>query len=268
VPLEDVFPESEALKKLLVTLTPAEGKRLIAKGLLATDAVRNALRDGYLCIALGTTSSYLVEEILGKYDKTKHVAGVVVPKGLSVTMRETRSYDAIFHKGKYVDSKKIVDILGELGPGDVIVKSPNALDSDFVPIILLAHPTGGSIGSFIGAAAARNVALIMPASLEKCIPVAYAEICHSFGVSDWDYAIGMPVGAIAVPEGIPYTEIDALDTLFGVTATPIAAGGVNGAEGSVTLFVEGDDQDVKEAHDFLASKIKGEPPFPHIDNVA
>ncbi len=256
------------MKKLLVTLTPAEGKRLIAKGLLATDSVRNALKEGHLCIALGTTSSYLVEEILGKYDKAKHVAGVVVPKGLSVTMRETRSYDAIFYKGRYIDNKKIVDVLGELGPGDVIVKSPNALDSDFVPIILLANPTGGSIGSFIGAAAARNITVIMPASLEKCIPVAYAEFCHSFGLSDWDYTVGMPVGAIAVLEGIPFTEIEALDTLFGVTATPIAAGGVNGAEGSVTLFVEGEDEDVKEAHDFLLSKIKGEPPFPHIDNVA
>jgi hypothetical protein len=256
------------LKKLLVTLTPAEGKRLIAKGLMATDAVRNALKNGYLCVTLGTTSSYLVEEILGKYDKTKHVAGVIVPKGPSVTMRETRSYDAIFHMGKYIDNKKVVDILGELGPGDVIVKSPSALDSDFVPIILLAHPTGGSIGSFLGAAAAKNVTIMMPASLEKCIPVAYADFCHSFGLADWDFAIGMPVGAIAVPEGIPFTEIEALDTLFGVTAIPIAAGGVNGAEGSVTLFVEGENDDLQQTHEFLVSKIKGEPPFPKIDKVA
>ena len=57
------------MKKLLVTLTVAEGKRLIAKGLLALDEVQAALKEGYLCITLGTTSSYLVEEILGEYDK-------------------------------------------------------------------------------------------------------------------------------------------------------------------------------------------------------
>lgn len=256
------------MKKLLVTLTPAESKRLIAKGLLATDAARGALKNGYLCVTLGTTSSYIVEEILGKYDKTKHLAGVVVPKGLSVTMRETRAYDAIFHKGRQIDNKKVVDMLSELGHGDVIVKSPNALDANYVPIVLLAHPTGGSVGSFLGAAAARNITILMPAGLEKCIPAAYEDFCHQFGVSDWDYAIGMPVGAIAVPEGIPFTEVEALDTLFGVTATPIAAGGVNGAEGAVTLFVEGEDKDIEQAHDFLVSKIKGEPPFPRIDNVA
>ncbi len=256
------------MKKLLVTLTPAEGKRLIAKGLLATDAVRNALKNGYLCVTLGTTSSYLVEEILGSYDKTKHVAGVVVPKGVSVVMREARSYDAIFHKGQYINGKKVVDILGELEAGDVIVKSANALDINLVPIILLASPTGGSIGSFLGAAAAKNVTIVMPVGLEKCIPVPYEAFSRQFGMTDWDYAIGMPVGAIAVPEGIPFTEVDALDALFGVSATPIAAGGVNGAEGAVTLFVEGDDRRIGEAHDFLLSKIKGEPPFPEIKNVA
>ena len=58
------------MKKLLVSLTPSESKRLIAKGLLALDEVQTALKEGYLCVTLGTTSSYLVEEILGEYDKT------------------------------------------------------------------------------------------------------------------------------------------------------------------------------------------------------
>lgn len=80
------------MKKLLVTLTPAESKRLIARGLLATDAVQEALKNGYLCVTLGTTSSYLVEEILGEYDKTRHIAGVVVPQGLSVTERREQIY--------------------------------------------------------------------------------------------------------------------------------------------------------------------------------
>ena len=79
------------MKKLLVTLTPAESKRLIARGLLATDAIQKALKNGYLCVTLGTTSSYLVEEILGEYDKTRHIAGVVMPHGLSVTKAESRA---------------------------------------------------------------------------------------------------------------------------------------------------------------------------------
>ncbi|MCK4566179.1 MAG: hypothetical protein KAU48_02610, partial [Candidatus Thorarchaeota archaeon] len=138
------------MKKLLATLTPAESKRLIARGILATDLVQNALKNGYLCITVGTTSGYLVEEILGEYDKTLHIAGIVVPKGLAVTDGKKRSSDAIFHKGELLENKKVIDVLDKLGPDDVIIKSANALDENYVPIVLLAHETAGTVGVFLG----------------------------------------------------------------------------------------------------------------------
>jgi hypothetical protein len=254
------------MKKLLVTLTVAEGKRLIAKGLLALDEVQTALKDGYLCVTLGTTSSYLAEEILGEYDKTTHIAGLTIAKGLAVTQGDKRAYDAIFHKGEYLQNEKVKDVLDKMGSEDVIIKSANALDEDRVPLILLASETGGTIGAFMGRAATKNITVIMPAGLEKCIPVAYEDIVGKFGKDDWDYSFGTPVGIIGVPEGIPFTEIEALETLFGVEVIPIAAGGVNGAEGSITLFVEGYEEDIDRAYEFL-QKLKGEPPFPHIEHV-
>lgn len=254
------------MKKLLVTLTPAESKRLIAKGLLATDLVKKALKDGYLCVTLGTTSSYLVEEILGEYDKTRHIAGVVVPKGLAVTESKSRAFDAIFHKGKYIDNKKVKDVLENMGPKDVIIKSANGLDENYVPLVLLASETGGTWGSFIGAAVSRNIKIVMPVGLEKSIPVAYEEFCGEFGKDDWDYTIGEPVGVVGVKEGIAFTEIDALEALFDIAAVPIAAGGVNGAEGSVTLFIEGGEREIHAAYEFLTD-LKGEPPFPKVDHV-
>jgi hypothetical protein len=90
---------------------------------------------------MGTTSGYIVEELLGEYDKTRHIAGITVPKGLAVTDHKLRASDAIFHKGKYIEGKKVVDILDQLGPEDVIVKSANALDADLIPIVLLARRT-------------------------------------------------------------------------------------------------------------------------------
>ncbi|TFF84834.1 hypothetical protein EU524_00015 [Candidatus Thorarchaeota archaeon] len=254
------------MKKLLVTLTPAESKRLIARGLLATDVVKNALKNGYLCITLGTTSAYLVEEILGDYDKTKHIAGIVVAKGLAITDGKKRAYDAIFHKGEYLDERKVKDVIDDMGPNDVIIKSANGLDENYVPLILLASETGGTWGSFIGAAASKNIKIIMPVGLEKAIPVAYEEFCGQFGKDDWDYAIGTPVGVTGVSEGIAFTEIDALDALFEVASTPISAGGVNGGEGSITLFIEGGEQAVHAAYEFLTD-LKGEPPFPKVDHV-
>ncbi len=254
------------MKKLLVTLTPAESKRLIARGLLATDTVQKALKNGYLCITMGTTSSYLVEEILGEYDKTRHIAGIVVPKGLAATDGKTRAFDAIFHKGEYLDNKKVIDVIEHMDSEDVIIKSANALDENYVPIVLLAHDTGGTVGSFIGPAATKNIKIIVPIGLEKSIPVAHEEFCGRFGRDDWDYAIGMPVGAIALTQGIAFTEIEAIEALFDATTIPIAAGGVNGAEGSVSLFIEGGDEEIARAHEFFMD-LKGEPPFPKVDTV-
>ncbi|MFX1601907.1 MAG: hypothetical protein ACFFCK_00375 [Promethearchaeota archaeon] len=254
------------MKKLLVTLTVAESKRLIAKGLLATDAVQGAIKSGYLCVTLGTTSAYLVEEMLGNYDKTKHIAGLVVPKGLSVTNRDIRSSDAIFHKGKHIKGKKVIDVLDELGPGDVIIKSANALDANYVPIVLLASRTGGTVGTFMSPAAARNITVIMPVGLEKCIPALYDDFRNEFGMDDWDYAIGTPVGVISIPGATAFTEIEALDALFEVSAMPISAGGINGAEGSVTLFISGEEENTRKAFEFLKG-IKGEPPFPLVEHV-
>ncbi len=258
--------ERRKVKKLLVTLTVAEGKRLIAKGLLATEEVQHALKEGYLCVTLGTTSSYLVEEILGEYDKTKHIAGITVPKGLSVTKGNMRSFDAIFYKGKLLEGKKVIDVLDELGPNDVIIKSANALDADYVPLVLLASNVGGTVGSFLGATAAKNVVVLMPVGLEKSIPSTYDDLSGLFGMKDWDYTIGTPVGIIAVQGGIAFTEIEALDALFSVSSVPIAAGGVNGAEGSVSLYIDGDDESIDEAHKFLKT-LKGEPPFPKVEHV-
>ncbi|MFX1607312.1 MAG: hypothetical protein ACFFDD_15605 [Promethearchaeota archaeon] len=254
------------MKKLLVTLTPAEGKRLIAKGLLALDFIQNALKKGYLCITMGTTSGYLVEEILGEYDKTRHIAGIVLPKGLAVTDGKKRAFDAIFHNGEYVENTKVIDVLDKMGPEDVIIKSANALDENYVPIVLLASDTGGTVGSFMGPAAAKNIKVIVPVGLEKSIPVAYEEFCGQFGKEDWDYAIGTPVGAIAITEGVAFTEIDAVEALFNATAVPIAAGGINGAEGSISLFIEGGDEEIDQAYEFFKT-LKGEPPFPNVDHV-
>jgi hypothetical protein len=41
---------------------------------------------------------------------------------------------------------------------------------------------------------------------------------------------------------------------------------VNGAEGSVSLFIEGGDEEIARAHEFFTD-LKGEPPFPKVDRV-
>ena len=48
-----------------VTITPAEGKRLIGRAVASMDIVQHALKDGTIVIATSTSSSFVLEELLG-----------------------------------------------------------------------------------------------------------------------------------------------------------------------------------------------------------
>lgn len=63
-----------------IVLTPAESKRLIARGVVASATVQAALHAGIVAVAKGTTNSYVVEEFLGKaIDKQRYVTGLRLP---------------------------------------------------------------------------------------------------------------------------------------------------------------------------------------------
>ena len=50
--------------------------------------------------------------------------------------------------------------------------------------------------------------------------------------------------------------MDAIKILSGATAIPIAAGGLGGAEGAITLIIKGNEEQIKKAIDF-AEQSKG-----------
>jgi hypothetical protein len=54
--------EAQTMKQFIIT--PAAGKRLIAKALIKHPAVKSALKNGTLVIVAGTTNGYVAEEIL------------------------------------------------------------------------------------------------------------------------------------------------------------------------------------------------------------
>ena len=64
--------------RAMIVLTPAESKRLIAKAVVQMETVREALADGYVVVAGGTTNAYIVEEIEEKeIDRALYTAGIV-----------------------------------------------------------------------------------------------------------------------------------------------------------------------------------------------
>jgi len=245
----------------IFTLTPAESKRLIGKGIAALPEVRQAKEKGYLLVGRGSTNAYVLEELLGeRVVKEGYVAGQVIRGILCALGPKERTRPVVFHKGEVL-SVEPGEVLDKLGPGDILLKGANALDKDGRVGVLMASPAGGTMGQFYMAMKARGLTIIYPVGLEKMIPSV--EIAAQYGgIHALGKTIGAAVGVACVADGYVFTEIEALETLFGLEAVHVASGGWGGAEGAVTLAVEGLDGDVRKCLRFIEKEIKGEPPLP------
>jgi hypothetical protein len=245
------------MPQIQVTLTPAESKRLIGKGVAALPEVKRALREGTVIIALGTTNAYVAEELLGrKMDRERFVAGVVLPKGTCFLPEERRLHEIIIRKGKVTDAR-MDEILQDLTPKDVFIKGANAIDSSGMAGIFMGSPTGGTMGKVLGVLVSRGVKLIIPVGLEKFVPSSVLEAAELAGKFRFTYATGCPVGVMPVP-GKVVNELTAIQVLTGARAIVIGRGGVSGAGGSVTLLIEGAPGQLHSARR-LVDGIKGEP---------
>lgn len=244
-----------------IILTPWEAKRLIAKAVVQLPEMQHALTNGIVSIARGTTTSYIVEEIVNAtvedftFKKENYCIGCIVPDRLCLTQEKTRAPEIAVVKGelKEIPSK---DIIKEMGPQDVFIKSANAVDCNFEAAILLGSPVGGTIGSAIGAVYAKGITFVIPVGLEKLIPYPVKKAFMHTGKVD--FSMGMSVGLFPVL-GKVVTEIQALEQ-DGVTVVPIGGGGCNGAEGATVLSIQGEKAKVNNVLQFVKS-IKGEPPL-------
>jgi hypothetical protein len=250
------------------TLTPAAGKRLIARAMAVHPVIRDVLKSGTLVIVAGTTNGYVAEEILAAqggtedFSRRRFFRGITLPPARPITesgrLPDESGFpgDVILEKGVWQKGKTIFDVADGLKEGDVILKGANAVDlSARRAAILIGHPKAGTIGAAMLAAAGRRVRIILPVGLEKRIPGnldGLAMMLNSPG------AIGSRL--FPVPGGVVFTELDAITLLTGADAELAAAGGVGGAEGSVWLAVFGSREEVDKAEELIRS-ITPEPPF-------
>ncbi len=248
--------------KALIVLTPAESKRLIAKGVRNLEEVRRALKQGIIIVGLGTTNAYVAEELLAalsskeKIDKSRYAAGTVTPGGTSIIPKEERGRELILKNGEVIDAT-VEEVVDELSADDVFIKGANALDATGTAGILMANTAGGTIGIALGRIMARGVNFIIPVGIEKTIPYSVTEAARRVGIERFYHSMGKPVGLMPV-YGRVVTEIEALKILGASDAFPIGAGGVDGGEGSAIICVE---CSAEHMDDLMrqVSEIKGEP---------
>lgn len=251
-----------------VVLTPAESKRIIAKGVVKMNVVQEAFRKGIVVISVGTTCLCVLEELLKQQlgPVENYLSGVILPErtcSLTGTRQDivSRGYAPFwaFEGGKMISNVSLRDLLSRMSSSDVFIKGANAIDPRRRAGVLLGSPTGGTIGIAMPAILARGINLIIPVGLEKMIPTPIEIASKEAGIQRMNYSRGLPVGLMPLP-GMVITEIEAIALLTGAQAIPIAAGGISGAEGSVLLVVKGADRQVKQAIKIIETISGGKGP--------
>lgn len=245
--------------KAMFTLTPPESKRLLAKATAKLDIVEDAKRDGLIIILWGSTTARVAEEILGKgVEKERYLAGIIT-KGVTCTASpQERLPVIVLEKGELVDIPWKEALQG-FSAGDVLIKGANAVDPYGNVGILIGDREGGTIGASLPIVTARGAYLVVPVGLEKLIP-SILDIDPTYGIDTMDISLGLACGLMPITQAIVITEVEALEILADVEATPIAAGGLGDSQGSVVFVIEGPEEDVKKALEIVGS-VKGEKPL-------
>lgn len=251
---------------ILITLTPAESKRLIGKATAAHPMVREAMQNGSILISGGTTTGYVAEELLGiTLDICRFPSGVVT-QGVQCQTPDDRTRSMFIKKGvlqeydlSISDYEELEKNLAQMSHGDLYIKGANAVDRDGNAGFLLAHPNGGNIMYALNRVYAQGVRFIIPVGLEKQISSVPEAQRNMKGINEYSYTFGRGCGYVTVNNGIIIDEIESLRVLAGVKATHVASGGVGGSEGAVSLVISGSDEQENQAVELLR-RIKGEPP--------
>lgn len=247
------------MKTIQFYLTPAAGKRLIAKGIAAMADVRAALLAGTVVIVAGTTNGYVAEEILTAvcqpdgFDRGHFYRGVI--RGADAPAPAPGNTDVVLEKGIWRRGATIFDVVDKLGDKDIILKGANAVDlATGEAAVLIGNPGGGTISAAATAAIGRRTRLILPVGVEKRVSEPIRTLC---GLCNDPGSTGLRLWPAP---GKAYTELDAIRQLSGAEAHLFAAGGVAGAEGGAYFTACGTDTQIGILQTVL-NGLQGTPPF-------
>lgn len=259
-----------------VVLTPIESKQLLSKAVLNMDGVKRALDEGLLVIHPSSTTIFMLKELGFKLpERGIWVCGHISTKGLCISRNmidavlktpeygaELYPFDLIIRKGKLLpfEESALGPILDQMTPKDFYVKSVNAIDPEGkLGVLLAARTSGGSIGLVLKKQKEKKFQIIIPVGLEKRIPVPLSKAQQAASKST--KAQGISCGLWRL-RGTLVTEIEAFRQMFDVEATPISAGGLEGAEGAIVWALEGESAQVEKAFN-LCQEIRGSKlPYP------
>lgn len=243
-----------------INLTVSEGKRLIAKGIMAMPSVKEKLKKGMIIVTKGTTNTYIAEEMLNKtIEHGSFVIGHFAPEGHTpVNADKKQIQEVILKDGKLLDIT-FDDALKMLEPDDIVMKGANLLNYSMKQAaVCIGAPTGGTTYKLIPYVGEGKAELIIPIGLEK-------ETTADLGVLESSLNAGNerlnPVPRLYMfRTGMVFTEIEAINQFADVKVFPYGVGGVAGREGGISLVIAGKKSEVDKVLNIVKT-VQGEKPF-------
>jgi len=243
-----------------MVLNPAQSRRLVAKGVVASPIFQQAYKNGMIIIARGITNAYVCEELfnISIDNKANQTAGLVARGITNTTKTPPPCSWHVINRGKIVEGADSNVEIDKFVKGDVVVKGANAIDHTGLTGTYASSLKCGTMGATWPYVTTRGGEFLVPVSLEKMVPCVMTAARHS-GVYHFEKSMGLPAKIVPLVEAKAITEIEALAILCGVRAYQTGAGGVAGSEGSVHLAIEGDEDKVCRAFELCLS-LKDEAP--------
>ncbi len=251
-----VFPETipGGPVKALASLTPEESKALIAKALWTLPEMKEAVRSGTVVIAADSTSVHVVREFCegqapedpGPLSDVDGLLGRYLPLGAGDSW--------VIREGSIQREYDLLKIINGFQAHDVFIKGANAIDPEGFAGTFVGTESEGAVQVAMGTVLAKGSHFLVPVGLERAVFESVVGISRRLGIRKIRHATGEPVGFLPLP-GKVVTEIEALGLLANVAATHMGSGGALGAEGTITLHLEGSEKEVLAALE-LVNAIK------------
>ena len=243
-----------------VNLTVSEGKRLIAKGIMAMPSVKEKLEKGMIIVTKGTTNTYIAEELLNKsIEHGSFVIGHFAPEGQSPVNADKRQMQEVVIKDGKVLDVTYDEALKMLEPGDIVMKGGNLLNYSMKQAaVCIGAPNGGTTYKLLPYVGEGKAELIIPIGLEK-ETTANLEILENTLNAGNERLNSVPK-LYMFRTGTVFTEIEAIRQFADVKVFPYGVGGISGREGGVSLVISGSETEVNKVLE-LVKTIQGERPF-------
>ncbi|MBE3094271.1 MAG: hypothetical protein IMZ52_04510 [Actinobacteria bacterium] len=250
----------------------------MAKAVLKKSEIQKALEEGIVVVHPSSTTVFIMDELgYGLPPTEMWICGLTTPRGLCASrqvLEESQKkesekfnlyeykYSWVFRQWKLELEVPLGAILEEMGSDDIYVKGVNAIDAQRNVGVLFAAEAAGTIGVVRKAFIKKKFKIIIPVGLEKMIPGSIIKAAKKAPRKGFDYATGTPCGLMPL-SGDVITELEAIEILTGASATVVGAGGVAGAEGSVVMAIEGNEDQINKALD-ITKEVKGAK-LPHVN---